>query len=312
MNLQTPVHIDRPPFAISHKEVIMSLGSCFATESCLRLRRDGFRVYDGPCGTLYNPASIAKAFQLMLDETRLTDKDLVQHGGLYHSMWHHGQYSRLTEEDTLNGCNEAIQIARSALRKADTLILTFGTAWIYEYKGQVVANCHKLPASNFTRRRLTVSEIVRTITTLLTHPELCEKHVIFTVSPIRHKTDGLHENQLSKSTLLLAIDEIVKSQPEKYYYFPSYELLMDELRDYRFYTEDMCHPTPQAVDYVYERFADTFFTPTTREAALAAKRYHQECEHQPLHLSQEGIAERNKMLEQKRNQLLQQYTTLSI
>ena len=178
---------------------------------------------------------------------------------------------------------------QQALQEATVIIVTFGTAWIYEMKSEwlngsgatPVGNCHKLPAETFTRRRLSVEEIVAAWKPLL--EQYPDKHWLFTVSPIRHIKDGLHENQLSKATLLQAVEQLISPASETLRYFPSYEIVLDELRDYRFYADDLVHPSSMAVNYVWERFVDTFCTPQTKnELVLQHKRWKHE-HHIPLH-----------------------------
>jgi hypothetical protein len=178
---------------------------------------------------------------------------------------------------------------REALEQASTVIVTFGTAWVYEYEGEVVSNCHKLPANRFVRRRLTVAEIVEMWQPILA--AMSDKHWIFTVSPIRHVKDGLHENQVSKSILLQAVDILISmshtlslSSPSSCIsYFPSYEIMLDELRDYRFYAEDMVHPSQVAVDYIWQRFVDTYMTVETQNEMRALHQLWRDRHHRMLH-----------------------------
>lgn len=171
-------------------------------------------------------------------------------------------------------------------------MLTFGTAYVYEQKetGKVVSNCHKLPENKFNRRLLSVEEIVEDYTALITemaarNPEL---KWLFTVSPIRHIRDGMHANQLSKSTLLLAIDRLQQLFPERVFYFPSYEIILDELRDYRFYADDMLHPSPLAIRYLWERFSETFFSSETKQVIVAVQDIHRDLAHKPFHPESEA------------------------
>lgn len=171
-------------------------------------------------------------------------------------------------------------------------MLTFGTAYVYEQKetGKVVSNCHKLPENKFNRRLLSVEEIVEDYTALITemaarNPDL---KWLFTVSPIRHIRDGMHANQLSKSTLLLAIDRLQQLFPERVFYFPSYEIILDELRDYRFYADDMLHPSPLAIRYLWERFSETFFSPETKQVIVAVQDIRRDLAHKPFHPESEA------------------------
>ena len=245
------------------------VGSCFSDEIGGQMQQRYLNVTCNPFGTLYNPLSIAQAL------TMTEMPELIEHDGLWHAMSHHGSFSRADKTAAEQAIRGSIETLQQALREATVIIVTFGTAWVYEQAGRVVGNCHKLPESNFTRRRLTVEEIVAAWQPLL---ELYkDKRWLFTVSPIRHIKDGLHENQLSKATLLQAVEQL------KAVYFPSYEILLDELRDYRFYADDLVHPSSMAVNYIWERFVDTYCTPQTKnEMNIQHKRWQFE-HHRPLH-----------------------------
>ncbi len=286
-NLTTPVIVPQMPFKIDYSTGIVSLGSCFADEIGERLQEGDFHVDMNPFGALYNPASIAAAVRRLMEDREIGMDDLVQHEGLWHSWHHHGCFSHSTAEETLAACNSRIHQAHQAIKEASLLMVTFGTAWVFEREGEIVANCHKLPPQMFVRRRMTVEEIVALWQPLL--QELAAYYpglkVLFTVSPIRHMADGAHGNQLSKSTLLLAIDQLLPtahcSLPT--YYFPSYEIVLDELRDYRFFDEKMTHPTPLAVDIVWDRFQRATMLPAIREQAHFNAKQHKRERHIPLH-----------------------------
>lgn len=282
MKLQTTVDIKPAKWQIGYEDKILLLGSCFSDEIGAQMMQRHLSVTCNPFGTLYNPLSIAQAMQM----TEIPE--LVQHDGLWHSMAHHGSFSRADRNEAETAIRQSIETMQQAIQEATVVIVTFGTAWIYELKDEglqvtgcgVVGNCHKLPESCFKRRRLTVEEIVAAWQPIL--QQYPDKHWLFTVSPIRHIKDGLHENQLSKATLLLAIEELRTQHPEVSY-FPSYEILLDELRDYRFFADDLVHPSSLAVNYIWERFAATFCSPQTQnEMVLEHKRWKQS-QHIPLH-----------------------------
>lgn len=262
MQLTTPVTTDSQGLVLDHSTPMLALGSCFADEMGSRLRRDGFDILCNPFGTLYNPLSIAEDLQMALAGEPLDPALLVQHDGLWHSWMHHSRFSSPDRDECLGRCSQAIQEAHDQLQRHPLLIVTFGTAWVFRHEGRVVANCHKIPPQQFTRTRLTIDEIVDVWQPLTERLHGEGIQTIFTVSPVRHLADTAHGNQLSKSTLLLAVDRI--DTP----YFDSYEILLDELRDYRFFGRDLCHPSDLAADIVYERFLDTYTTPATRQQAL--------------------------------------------
>ena len=268
MKLQTIVDIKPSAWKIGYEDTILMLGSCFSDEMGEQMKQHYLNVTCNPFGTLYNPLSIAQALQM----TEMPE--LVEHEGLWHSMAHHGSFSRANKEEAEQAVQESIETMQQALRDATVVIVTFGTAWIYEMNGEVVGNCHKLSESCFTRRRLTVEEIVDSWKPIL--ERYPDKHWLFTVSPIRHIKDGLHENQISKATLLLAVEQLGN-------YFPSYEIVLDELRDYRFYADDLVHPSSMAVHYIWERFVDTYCTPQTKNELVLQHKHWKHEHHIPLH-----------------------------
>ena len=260
MSFFTEIKIPEFPLKMDYSKSMQFFGSCFSENIGQKLFDLKFDVDLNPFGILYNPISIANSLQLLLEKRLFTESDLFQDQSVWNSFYHHSRFSEVNSEAALEKINSRIAYSREFLLKADFLVITFGTSWVYELKetGKVVTNCHKVPAAQFKRFRLEVSEITEVYRELLTelwkfNPNL---KVVFTVSPIRHWKDGAVENQVSKATLLLAIDRLLKGPNSKNIaYFPSYELMMDELRDYRFYAEDMIHLSPVAIDYIFERFS---------------------------------------------------------
>ena len=257
LKLQTPVETGRSAVCISLNDKIFVLGSCFADNMGQKMADLGFDVCVNPFGTLYNPVSICNSVARLTSGIPFSKDECVQMGagaGLVCSFSHHTSFARRTEDEFLNVANASLKEASLWWKAATKVIITLGTAWIYEYlrSGETVSNCLKIDAKEFTRRRLSVRETATLLMNMVArHPE---KEFIFTVSPIRHLKDGAHGNQLSKSTLLLALDEVIAKFPERCEYFPAYEIVLDELRDYRFYSPDMIHPSDQAVDYLWSRF----------------------------------------------------------
>ena len=254
MKLQTPV-ADLPcKVGISYKDKIMMLGSCFSDNIGSRLKNYGFDVCVNPFGTLYNPASILSSVRRMLSGEEFAEADCVEIGAGDNrtcSFFHHTSFARSSHEEFITNANERLAEAAAFFRDCNKVIITLGTSWCYRHleKDMIVSNCLKRNPKEFVREFLPAS---RTAAILREIMELCpDKQFIFTVSPIRHFKDGAHGNQLSKASLLLGIEEAAGGD-----YFPAYEIVMDELRDYRFYAEDMCHPTQQTADYICERFLD--------------------------------------------------------
>lgn len=257
LKLQTPVETGRSAVCISLKDRIFVLGSCFADNIGGKMVDLGFDVCVNPFGTIYNPVSVCNSIARLTSGIPFTEDECVPMGAgsdLICSFSHHTSFARRTDDEFLNVANACLEEASRRWKAATKVIITLGTAWIYEYtrSGETVSNCLKIEAKEFTRRRLSVRETATLLMNMVArHPE---KEFIFTVSPIRHLKDGAHGNQLSKSTLLLALDEVIAKFPERCEYFPAYEIVLDELRDYRFYAADMIHPSDQAVDYLWSRF----------------------------------------------------------
>ena len=283
MKLYTSVDIAPSPKKIAYNDKILLLGSCFADNIGAKFEEHYFQTTVNPYGTLYNPASIAKTISGI--GNGVSDIGIVEHNGFWHSLSHHGSFSRADKENLVRACEQSRVQLREALQQASIMIITFGTAWVYEYEDTVVANCHKLPANRFVRRRMTVDEIVEIWQSILA--AMPDKHWIFTVSPIRHVKDGLHENQISKAILLQAVDRLTAKQLDSpiggLSYFPSYEIMLDELRDYRFYAEDMVHPSQVAVDYIWQRFVDTYMTADTQNEMRTLHQLWRDRHHRFLH-----------------------------
>ena len=273
MKLYTSVDIAPCARKIGYGDKILLLGSCFADNIGAKFAEHYFQATINPLGTLYNPASIA--LSITDSQHSIPDSRLIYHNGLWHSMMHHGTFSGKDKAAVQARCLDGYERLQRALKEATTVIVTFGTAWVYEMDGQVVANCHKLPANRFTRRCLAVDEIVEMWQPIVA--SMPDKQWIFTVSPIRHVKDGLHANQVSKAVLLQAVEELGQS------YFPSYEIMMDELRDYRFYAEDMVHPSQVAVEYIWQRFVETYMTEDTRGEMRALHQLWLDRHHRLLH-----------------------------
>lgn len=273
LKLQTPVEVGRSRISISLKDKVFVLGSCFADNVGGKMRDLGFDVEVNPFGTLYNPVSVCNSIARLTSGIPFAEKDCVQMGagaGLYCSFSHHTSFARLAKEDFLQNANASLEAASAKWKEANKVIITLGTAWIYEYirMGEVVSNCLKIDAKEFSRKRLSLQTTAALLANMIMkHPD---KQFIFTVSPIRHLKDGAHGNQLSKSTLLLALEDVIGRMPDRCEYFPAYEIVLDELRDYRFYARDMVHPSDQAVDYLWSRFVD-FAVPEAELPELEAR-----------------------------------------
>ena len=263
MRFRTEISLTPLAEGIDHSAKIFTLGSCFAESISERLQKAKFSVATNPFGVLFNPLSIASAIERLSDTRAFAVCDIREGREGFFSFDAHSSLDGKTHTEIFANLNKAVAQGSKALHEADWVILTFGTAWVYEREGKVVANCHKQPAKEFERRRLSVDEVVERYRT---HFEgvLRDKRVILTVSPVRHLGDGLQENSLSKAILRLAVEELV-AKYENVHYFPSYEILIDDLRDYRYYADDLAHPSKMAVEYVWERFCEYALTDKARE-----------------------------------------------
>lgn len=292
INYCTRVEIPRSVFGISYLDRLLFLGSCFADYTGTKLVEHGWDACVNPFGVLYNPLSVALGCQRLLRPYPFVESDLFEYQGMAHSFMHNGLFSNQSAAAALDGMNRSLSEAAACLSGVSCLAITFGTACVYRLKsdGRPVANCHKLPASCFDRELLPVDRIVREWSVLLeelrtVNPKL---KVILTVSPVRHWKDGAHLNQISKSTLLLAEQALATQYAGWVSYFPAYELMMDELRDYRFYAEDMLHPSKVAVDYIWERFCDVYMNDRTKEDVKEVEAILRDTLHRPFHPSSDS------------------------
>lgn len=310
---QTKVEIPKSDFNIAYQDRVMTLGSCFAENIGQRMQKLYFDIDVNPFGVLYNPVSIRNSIDLLIENKPFIHDNVFENRGLWQSFGHSSLFSDTTPDKCLNKINERFVNAATCFPKTDYLLITFGTAWVFEEKksGRVVSNCHKLPASHFVRRRLTVDEIVADYTTLITilanvFPNL---KIIFSISPIRHWKDGAQENTISKSTLLLAVNDLQQKFPQVRY-FPAYEIQMDELRDYRFYASDMLHPSEVAVDYIWSRFSETYFDDATTVMKAELDQLASDLSHRPLHPESEEFVKFRSNIQKKKAALIKKYPLL--
>jgi len=292
MRLFSHVELPKSFIDISYHDLIMMFGSCFAENMGKKFIEHKFQVDLNPFGIIYNPESISLSIRRLM-ENRLFDNNVIfPHEGQFHSFEHHSCFSEISKESCLQKINERFTLSAGNLQKTTKLFVTFGTAYVYRLKetGQVVTNCHKLSANLFVRERLTITQIVTNWEKLLT--VLFDRNkklvLIFTVSPVRYWQDGVHENQVSKSILLLAIEELQARFLNRIIYFPAYELMMDELRDYRFYADDLIHPSDTAIQYIWERFEETYMNEQTRQLMHEVRRISKALNHRPLNPNSES------------------------
>ena len=296
----------------SIRNSFLMLGSCFADEVGGVMHSELFDVLVNPHGVVFNPLSLSQLLKDYGLQKKYTHDDLLSHSGQYMSLKHHGKFRHNDAVALLHQLNDATEKASAYLLHTDVVILTFGSAWIYEWVNnkEIVANCHKLPASMFSKRLLTIEEIVEAYVAVLSADIFQHKKIIFTVSPVRYIRDGLHENNISKSILFLAIQRLV-SLFSNADYFPSYEIVTDELRDYRFFKEDLIHPNDLAIKFVYNKFCENLLDKESNDILKEIRPVIKMRNHRTIF--QDSIEQHkfNEITAQKLNSLLSKYPFLT-
>lgn len=293
------------PLAFSHTQPTLCVGSCFAENIGQKLTDHKFSTIVNPLGILYNPYSIGNALDYLIKGDFFEEKDLFSNNGLYHSFDHHGGFSMPNPSETIRNINNELHRGSIFLKSTKRLILTFGTSNVFVYKktGQIVANCHKMPNQEFERKALSVDHILERLRPVFRQLKsaIPDLEVLLTVSPVRHIRDGHIENQRSKARLLLACEQLCKDF-DFAHYFPSYEILMDDLRDYRFYAADMIHPNEVAINYIWGYFSQCFFNEETKELNSKINKIVNATKHRPFHQKspahQGFIAKQIQLIEQ--------------
>lgn len=286
MKFRTEIELKPWVETIGYDSHIVCLGSCFAQNIARRLERSKFRVVESPTGILFNPASIARSMEMMTNG-RVDRASLIEADGRYLSYDFHSSLSGGSPEEATNIMEEALRIGHKALQESNLVIVTLGTAWAYSLKesGYIVANCHKQPAALFERRLLTLNEITEALERIV---ERAPRRVLLTISPVRHIGEGVEDNSLSKALLRVAVDEVVRAHSNRVAYFPAYEIMMDDLRDYRFYCGDMVHPSELAVDYIAEKFFGVALSKEAKSLKQRVDRVVQATEHRPFNPTSEA------------------------
>ncbi|MCT4636959.1 MAG: GSCFA domain-containing protein [Bacteroidales bacterium] len=284
MNFRTTIDIEDSKFNIEYKSNILFIGSCFSNNIGGKVESARFNTLLNPFGVLYNPVSVKNSLEILMNRDMFNESDVHNYNGLYYSYYHHSSFSGTNKDEVISNINSSIEAGHEFLKNADVLFITFGTARVYELwaTGNVVSNCHKQPAKLFNNRLLSVDSIVNDYVGFINNlkrfnPKI---NIVFTVSPVRHWKDGAVGNQISKSTLILAVNKLVE-EFDNVSYFPSYEIVMDDLRDYRFYADDMLHPAEFAVNYIWELFSDRYFSQKTKRDILSVHKLVKASEHRP-------------------------------
>jgi len=287
MKFRTEIFPENPSFKIEHGNRIITFGSCFAENIADYFAESKFEVFPNPFGVLYNPVSILNSIKIIKSEKEFAKDDLFFDQSEWHSFFHHSDFSHHDHEECLHRINKTTSETNKKMKEADVIIFTFGTAFVYELKetGQVVSNCHKIPGEKFNRRLLSLHEIEKSLTEIIETVREINSNVklILTVSPVRHWKDGAVNNQLSKAALLLAVNNAIKNY-HACDYFPSYEILIDDLRDYRYYEKDLLHPNEIATDYIWEKFSLVYFSEDCKNASKEISKLISSVNHKPRNI----------------------------
>lgn len=288
MQFRTKISILKSNNPIDYNSKIVSLGSCFAVNMADKLDYFKFENSCNPFGILFHPLAIEKLIDFAVSGKQFTEKDVFFHNERWHCFDAHSDLSNSSKDELIANLNAIVTAAKSKLQAASHIIITYGTSWIYRHleTNAIVANCHKVPQAAFSKEILSVETIKKSMQNTL---DLIQKinpnaNFIFTVSPVRHLKDGFVENQLSKAHLITAIHQILESA----IYFPSYEIMMDELRDYRFYAEDMIHPNQVAIDYIWQRFSETSISEESHSIMKEVETIQKGLAHRPFNLNSES------------------------
>ena len=284
MNLLTEIPLSKANNPIDYSSQLLLLGSCFSENIGAKLSYYKFQGIQNPFGILFHPLAIERIIEKSVNQEFFTEEDVFNENEQWHSFDAHSSLSNPSKAQIIEDLNNAISRTSTQLNTASHIIITLGTAWVYRKtsSNKVVANCHKVPQSNFTKELLSVEEVVKSLKRVITFVQSLNPTVqfIFTVSPVRHLKDGFLENQRSKAHLIAAIHQVLNE--DRVSYFPSYELMMDELRDYRFYAKDMIHPNETAIEYIWEKFVEVWLASNTSSTMKKIEKVQKGMLHKPF------------------------------
>lgn len=262
MQFSTPIPISKYSTPIDYNSKIVSIGSCFAENIGEKFNYFKFQNTVNPFGIIFNPVSLEKIIQRCVEKRYFTENDIFSHNDLWHCYEVHSELSNVDKEKFLVNLNNLVDFTHRQITEATHILITLGTSWVYKLNttNEIVANCHKVPQKEFTKELLSIEQIEQSLQNIISKITSVNTNTkfIFTISPVRHSKDGFFENNVSKAHLLSAVFKTVNRQSTTANYFPSYEIMMDELRDYRFYTDDMIHPTQTAIDYIWIKFFEKY------------------------------------------------------
>lgn len=293
MNFRTVIKAPENRQMLQHSDQVMLLGSCFSDNIGGKMRTGMMQALVNPFGTIYNPLSIAASVKRIISGEPIAGMTLFQQSGVWNSFAFHSRFSMGDKEATLNRMNSRIEQAHTALKQCKMLVITLGTAVVYRLNstGEVVSNCHKVPQHEFSRSMASVDEMTRALNQMVDqlHEYNPELQIVFTISPIRHIADGLETNSLSKASLRVTVDNVINAHKGYTEYFPSYEIVMDDLRDYRFYATDMVHPSDVAVEYIWQTFQATYLDDRAAQAVARCERVMKRLMHRPMSNNSEVV-----------------------
>lgn len=315
MKLQTHISLSKIiKNLIDYNSKVILLGSCFSDNIGKKLRYHKFQSVLNPFGILFHPKAIESVIKNAITKKEYTEEDVFFFNERWQSFTTHSKLSASSKEEALNQLNQASALINTALKSSTHIIITLGTSWVYRFlaSGKIVANCHKVPQHKFKKELLPITEINKSLSSIISLVRKVNPNInfIFTISPVRHLRDGFIENQQSKSHLISALHQIIKNQ-KNIFYFPSYEIMMDELRDYRFYKEDMIHPNQIAINYIWEKFYENWLSDEAIDLKKQVIKIQRGLEHKPFNTDSNEYREFLSSLQKKIKALKKKYSHIT-
>jgi len=315
LKLQTHISLSKNiKNLIDYNSKVILLGSCFSDNIGKKLRYHKFQSVLNPFGILFHPKAIESVIKNAITKKEYTEEDVFFFNERWQSFTTHSKLSASSKEEALNQLNQASALINTALKSSTHIIITLGTSWVYRFlaSGKIVANCHKVPQHKFKKELLPITEINKSISSIISLVRKVNPNInfIFTISPVRHLRDGFIENQQSKSHLISALHQIIKNQ-KNIFYFPSYEIMMDELRDYRFYKEDMIHPNQIAINYIWEKFYENWLSDEAIDLKKQVIKIQRGLEHKPFNTDSNEYREFLSSLQKKIKALKKKYSHIT-
>lgn len=315
MKLQTHISLSKNiKNVIDYNSKVILLGSCFSDNIGKKLRYHKFQSVLNPFGILFHPKAIESVIKNAITKKEYTEEDVFFFNERWQSFTTHSKLSASSKEEALNQLNQASALINTALKSSTHIIITLGTSWVYRFlaSGKIVANCHKVPQHKFKKELLPITEINKSLSSIISLVRKVNPNInfIFTISPVRHLRDGFIENQQSKSHLISALHQIIKNQ-KNIFYFPSYEIMMDELRDYRFYKEDMIHPNQIAINYIWEKFYENWLSDEAIDLKKQVIKIQRGLEHKPFNTDSNEYREFLSSLQKKIKALKKKYSHIT-